>query len=289
MSTESHQLWTRITEMRFVHAFVASFTVIILSEIGDKTFFLAAILAMRHSRLTVFSSTMLALFTMTLLSVGLGLAASAIPRWVTHYLSIALFLIFGIKMLIEGLRMSPMESKDQCDEIQMSLNNNNSIKNESMEDATTHCEQSEERPCLNGDIESSNSPDLIETNQEALKFSKRDSIKSTVASIPMSAKIRRRLMAFCSLIFLQTFAMTFVAEWGDRSQITTVILAARENPFGVAVGTIVGHSICTALAVIGGRLVAHWISVRTVTIIGGVVFIVFAFTALILNKYDLNG
>lgn len=34
----------------FFHAFVAAFSVIIVSEIGDKTFFIAAIMAMRHSR-----------------------------------------------------------------------------------------------------------------------------------------------------------------------------------------------------------------------------------------------
>lgn len=31
-----------------------------------------------------------------------------------------------------------------------------------------------------------------------------------------------------SRIFLQAFTLTFLAEWGDRSQLTTIILAARE-------------------------------------------------------------
>ena len=34
----------------FVHAFLASLSVIVVSEIGDKTFFIAAIMAMKHSR-----------------------------------------------------------------------------------------------------------------------------------------------------------------------------------------------------------------------------------------------
>jgi putative Ca2+/H+ antiporter (TMEM165/GDT1 family) len=29
-------------------------------------------------------------------------------------------------------------------------------------------------------------------------------------------------------ILLETFALTFFAEWGDRSQITTIVLAAKE-------------------------------------------------------------
>jgi len=43
-------------------------SVIIVSELGDKTFFIAAILAMRHSRLVVFGGAIAALGLMTVLS-----------------------------------------------------------------------------------------------------------------------------------------------------------------------------------------------------------------------------
>lgn len=36
------------------------------------------------------------------------------------------------------------------------------------------------------------------------------------------------ILTFISRIFLQSFTMTFLAEWGDRSQLTTIILGARE-------------------------------------------------------------
>lgn len=100
------------------------------------------------------------------------------------------------------------------------------------------------------------------------------------------AKVSAFMMLF--RIFMQAFTMTFVAEWGDRSQITTIVLAARENLMGVISGGIIGHAICTGLGVIGGRIIAQKISVRTVTLIGGVVFIIFAITSSIWDPTDTS-
>lgn len=57
-----------VVSLGFVHAFIASISVIIVSELGDKTFFIAAIMAMRHSRITVFTGAISALALMTVLS-----------------------------------------------------------------------------------------------------------------------------------------------------------------------------------------------------------------------------
>ncbi|KAF2311164.1 hypothetical protein GH714_019776 [Hevea brasiliensis] len=53
-------------------------------------------------------------------------------------------------------------------------------------------------------------------------------------------KQRRTFLAqFFSPIFLKAFSITFFGEWGDKSQIATIGLAADENPFGVVLGGIV--------------------------------------------------
>lgn len=55
-------------DVSFLHAFIASLSVIVVSELGDKTFFIAAIMAMRHPRLIVFTGAIAALALMTVLS-----------------------------------------------------------------------------------------------------------------------------------------------------------------------------------------------------------------------------
>lgn len=69
--------------------------------------------------------------------------------------------------------------------------------------------------------------------------------------------------------------MTFLAEWGDRSQIATIAMAAGQDYWWVTGGAISGHAVCTAAAVLGGRAVAGRISTRVVTLGGATAFVVF--------------
>lgn len=62
--------------------------------------------------------------------------------------------------------------------------------------------------------------------------------------------------------WVQTFVMTFLGEWGDRSQIATVAMAAGSDYWWVTAGAVFGHGLCTAGAVIGGRAIAGRISMR---------------------------
>ena len=82
-------------------------------------------------------------------------------------------------------------------------------------------------------------------------------------------------------IMMQAFTLTFLAEWGDRSQIATIALAAAREPIGVTIGASLGHMLCTGLAVIGGKLLASRISERTVLLSGGGLFCLFSLLALL--------
>jgi len=232
--------------LSFWHAFVASISVILVSEIGDKTFFIAAIMAMRHSRLTVFAGALSALFLMTVLSATLGWATQIIPRKFTYYASTVLFALFGLKMLKEGYSMSPTEGQEEYEEALDDIKKREDELEKTLESEVM----------VTGDVESG-----------------QRRRRSTVGVV----------VRFVSKIFVEAFTLTFLAEWGDRSQLTTIILAARENVAGVTLGGTLGHAICTGIAVLGGRIIAQRISVRTVTLIGGVVFLLFALSALILN------
>lgn len=221
----------------FVHAFVASLSVIIVSELGDKTFFIAAILAMKNSRIAVFVASMLALGIMTVLASVMGVATTVIPRIYIHYTSVVLFVVFGLKMLKEGYDMSPDEAKEELDSVQSSI------------------EKKDQGP--------SGQPNGINRSSCYASEDPETGVIKSLPEVPLKTKIKRKFLVFVSLAFIETFTMIFLAEWGDRSQISTLVLAARENVIAVTIGALLGHFLCTGLAVVGGRFIAQMISVKT--------------------------
>lgn len=54
-------------------------------------------------------------------TVLFGYATTVIPRIYTYYVSTALFAIFGVRMLREGLKMSPDEGQEELEEVQAEI------------------------------------------------------------------------------------------------------------------------------------------------------------------------
>ncbi|KAG6783147.1 hypothetical protein POTOM_012586 [Populus tomentosa] len=77
-------------------------------------------------------------------------------------------------------------------------------------------------------------------------------------------------------IVWKSFSLVFFAEWGDRSMLATIALGAAQSPWGVATGAIAGHLVATSIAILGGAFLANYISEKLVGYLGGVLFLVFA-------------
>lgn len=233
LSSAEINYWTPADATALVHALLASFSVILVSELGDKTFIITAIMAMKNSRSLVFFSSGLALLVMTVLSVGMGVAVTVIPRVYTHYASIVLFLLFGFKMLKEAYEMGTIDEPDKSE----------------FEEVKRDIESKQQQRRAD-----QQQPPEAEASPIAQVAGKQPEPAAWLAW-------RHRLHE--APIVINVFTMVFVAEWGDRSQISTVILAAREDSVGVFLGSFGGHILCTGLAVVAGRFVAEMISVRT--------------------------
>lgn len=194
---------------------LSGFLLIFFSELGDKTFFIAVLLALKYKSQQglVFLGSFGALAVMTVISVGLGLvlheadnvisAPGGLP--IDDLVALALLLYFGIRTLM---------------------------------DASTADEKAKEE------------------EEEA---------GETVSTFDVGAGL-----------VLSTFALVFAAEWGDKSFLATIALAAASSPQGVVIGAISGHGVATTLAILGGNVLSKYVSEKTVQYIGGSLFLVFA-------------
>ncbi|KAF9237256.1 hypothetical protein BU15DRAFT_48985 [Melanogaster broomeanus] len=235
------------------------FVMIIFSEIGDKTFLIAAILAMRHPRLVVFAGAFGSLLLMSLLSAEMGhFLPSLVPKQWVQIAAGVLFLVFGSKMMMEAREM-----KGGNDKIQ-----------EEMREAEEEIE-SDDAGTEGAGVLAPNGHSIplerLEEGEAHLPNHTRNSTKMH--------KVAEGARNFCNLlfgpVFVQAFVLTFLGEWGDRSQIATIALGATHNVYLVTLGTVIGHTCCTALAVVGGRYVSTKISVKHVTLGGATLFLIF--------------
>ena len=104
-------------------AFGSSLTAITLAELGDKTFFMALILAARHRPRYVFVGAFLALAAVTLLSLGLGYGLrELLPASVVPWLAAVLFLGFGVKLLIDAQGMAADGAEEEEKEAEEAVN-----------------------------------------------------------------------------------------------------------------------------------------------------------------------
>lgn len=81
-------------------------------------------------------------------------------------------------------------------------------------------------------------------------------------------------------VFGTTVAVFFLAEMGDKTQIATVMLAARYNPYWVVVGSTLGMMLANAPAVWFGEKITRLVPMRVVHVVSALVFAVLGVVAL---------
>ena len=110
-------------------AFGSSLTAITLAELGDKTFFMALILAVRHRARWVFIGSFAALTAVTLISLALGYGLrELLPQSLVPWLAAVLFLSFGIKLLIDAQGMAANAATEEKAEAEQAITTAESSK-----------------------------------------------------------------------------------------------------------------------------------------------------------------
>jgi len=233
-------------------AFAEAFGVVFLSEFGDKSMFATALMAMKHSPSMVFTGALLALTAMTLIACCLGQVMHFLPPIVTHYFSVALFVVFGAQMIIQSRSLSSTPG---------------------------------------GDPPASGLPAVATAGSTAAGVApaapvaggERAGAEELVASLNVQGEAESKVS-----VLLKIVSLIFVAEWCDRSMLATMALAASGNAVAVIGGATAANVLCTGMAVVAAVAVSSKISERMVALVSGILFEVFAVFTLIEGPESLD-
>lgn len=194
----------------------------VMSELGDKTFLMAAILAMRNPAFTVFWGSWAAMVCMSVLSALMGAVLPALlPQRGAMLGTALLFFGFGCAMVWQSMHMRGDELRQEWAETQ------DEIRVDEEEHELDDLEQGQPHTDTYPVIQPyPPKPAPMPTVAPAAVV---DAVRTAprTSTFTFVKEGTRNLCGLCfSPAFSQAFLLSFLGEWGDRSQITTVALAA---------------------------------------------------------------
>ena len=84
---------------------------------------------------------------------------------------------------------------------------------------------------------------------------------------------------------LELFGFLCLSEFGDKSELSTVTIAAVYNIYGVLIGTMLAYFCAIAIAAFLGHWAGKFLTEKMMNIIGGILFIGFAVQILIIKLF----
>ena len=83
--------------------------------------------------------------------------------------------------------------------------------------------------------------------------------------------------------YITYFLLLMCQEWGDRSQVSAIALAANYGALGIIVGGGLAHCLCIMMALALGKMVEKALSESLLNLMGGLLFLTFGFYELFFN------
>ena len=270
--------------------FTSGLLLILVSEIGDKTFFVALILAVRESakaakaatnppaggggggsgsaidgKTAVFAGTFAALAIMTLISCAIGrtfhnadeLISALLAEDASGARAVPAWLAQAARLPLDDIAAAALLTSFGLTSLRAALSNDDDDEGGEEQEAREFLAEQDNAQSANGAAPASGSGAGAGAGQA-----------DDGGPLALAAS---------------TFALVFAAEWGDRSFLATIALCAAYPPLGVVSGAVAGHGMATALAGGGGSVLAKYISEKAVAVSGAVLFLAFAAATL----YDL--
>mmetsp|Transcript_28367 Transcript_28367/g.28664 ORF Transcript_28367/g.28664 Transcript_28367/m.28664 type:complete len:285 (-) Transcript_28367:83-937(-) len=257
------------------------FAMIFLAEFGDRTFFVAMMLAAKFNAWAVYTGCMLGLLVCTGLSVFVGYGCTKfLNRHILDAISAAIFLSYAALTFWE-LRNAGGSAEDMLEDAKEDVDrmlNNASTKLDSGPNVSNYSSIEEANNKVSELSSNENESSGVDSAHKRERAPSHHSVNSNQSHhTPHS----QWAATFVFLGVLWTVALSeFLGEVGDRTSIAVILLTTSYAWQEVYLFAMVAFAIVTAIAIVAGAICAKYLSERVVGITSGTAFLVFGLISL---------
>ncbi len=285
----------------FWFCFLETFLLVFITEIADKSFVLLIFYSLKNNEGVVFFTSLVFLCMMNVLAVLLGTAIPILfyPNFI-EWLAVLLFVLYSIKLFETALGLEQLaiyEVYIKFDDKQRIINQNSLKKNKGYlisEKHTPLLSQEEEFNGVHeifvndksdvkefgGKIENLDYNETTDKNEKyGEKLDKLSTINDSFLNTSGFNIEEETLMdKVCGLV-----SNLLIAECGDRSQVTTIIIASVYDFWGVMFGSLCAQLLSITIAVFLGSFLSKIITEKVVYFIEAGVFLIFFIQILVMK------
>jgi putative Ca2+/H+ antiporter (TMEM165/GDT1 family) len=249
-------------------AALVTFGIIFLAELPDKTMVASLVMGSRYRPLYVWAGVAAAFLVHVTLAVAAGSVLTLLPRRVVDAVAMVLFAVGAVLVYREGNE----DEHSEPEQAQAELDASAKAALPTGEPAWVatgprHLAKGDAGPVTTG-------------GSEPRQASSGAGDRGAEAAVPDGS--RPEASRGFWKVTATSFAVIFVAEMGDLTQISTANLAARfDSPVMVWLGALLALWSVAAIAIAGGRGLLRIIPVKVITRVAATAFVVLAVISLV--------
>ena len=250
-------------QLPFEFSALQAFIIILLAELGDKTFIMLIILQMKTNQITILTSALLAEIFMNCIAVFLGFGIDRmLYQNLLDYIGLMIFFFYGLFLIGDSFQDSAESFEAQILEAE-NPNEDNEKDNKNLQVIPESNENELTTPLIEKEDYK---------NENLISFGPGDTlgVKETIND---NEEKRKNENEIDFKIFWTIFSSMCISECGDRTQFTAMIMSGVYEMWGVLLGSCLALTCSVFLGVFLGKKLIKYLHESVLNFILGVIFL----------------
>lgn len=256
----------RAFSLPFLSSLIHSFLLTFIAELGDKTFIMLIILQLKANQTTIFFASLFAQLGMNSIAMVIGFTTDyMLYKNFIDYIGIFCFFIYSIWLIGECLHTSDQSFEKDLDIIKDKTVKKKTSSKIIFKELTTIPELTRDDSVNPEDLNVPLLDNVAITNSVIIERPNENNQTEVINNGKINSKI-----------FWTIFASMALSECGDRTQISSMTMAAIYDFYGVLCGSCLALFCTVSMGVYGGKFFVKILNEKILNFLLGVLFLAYA-------------